>query len=59
MTTSRTRAVQERRRSNAAGPHNTSKTRALQLQDALSDYTDDLRDTNDSDSDQPDTATHQ
>lgn len=37
-----TRAVQERRRSNAAGAHGTEPTRAELLADALDDYADDL-----------------
>lgn len=34
----RVRAVQDRRRSNAAGPHGCTPTRASQLADALDDW---------------------
>lgn len=37
----RVRAVQERRRSNAATPHDTQPTRAQQIADALTDWDDD------------------
>jgi hypothetical protein len=37
----RVRAVQERRRSNAAGPHQSQPTRADRLAVALADYEDD------------------
>jgi hypothetical protein len=37
VTNNRVRAVQERRRSNAAGPHGTRQTRAAMLAQALAD----------------------
>lgn len=40
----RSQAVQERRRSNAAGPHGSRPTRAEELEDALADFEDELDD---------------
>lgn len=42
MTRDRVRAVQDRRRSNAAGPHTSTQTRAHELDAALADWIDDF-----------------